>query len=163
MTRQLTVRRESWPLAGVFTIARGSRTDAKVLVVEIRDGDAVGCGECVPYPRYGESLDSVAAQIAGVAPDIEGGAGRDWLQSALHAGAARNAVDCALWDLEAKQAGRRIWDLAGLPEPAPVITASLSVRERLTEEDAEDTEDFLTTNGREWTLIFGTLNLPEAL
>ena len=89
MTRRLTVLRESWPLAGVFTIARGSRTEAKVLVVEIREGDAVGRGECVPYARYGESLNSVAAQIAGVAADIEHGEGRDWLQAAVPAGAAR--------------------------------------------------------------------------
>ena len=63
MSRRLTVLRESWPLAGVFTIARGSRTEARVLVAEIQDGDAVGRGECVPYTRYGESLDSVTAQI----------------------------------------------------------------------------------------------------
>ena len=134
MPRQLTVQRESWPLAGVFAIARGSRTEAKVLVVEIREGDAVGRGECVPYARYGESLDSVAAQIAGVAPDIERGRGRDWLQSAISAGAARNAVDCALWDLEAKLAGRPVWDLAGLPEPGPVTTAftiSLDTAEKM--------------------------------
>ena len=123
MTRDLTVLRESWPLAGVFTIARGSRTEAKVLVAEIRDGNAVGRGECVPYARYGESLDGVAAQIAGVAPDIEKGAGRDWLQDAMPAGAARNALDCALWDLEAKLIGRPVWDLAGLAEPGPVTTA----------------------------------------
>ena len=116
MTRDLTVLRESWPLAGVFTIARGSRTEAKVLVAEIRDGNAVGRGECVPYARYGESLDGVAAQIAGVAPDIEKGAGRDWLQDAMPAGAARNALDCALWDLEAKLTGRPVWDLAGRAE-----------------------------------------------
>ncbi len=136
MPRQLTVQREAWPLAGVFTIARGSRTEAKVLLVEIRDGDAVGRGECVPYARYGESLDSVAAQIAGVAPDIERGADRDWLQSALAAGAARNAVDCALWDLEAKRAGQPAWQLAGLLEPGPVTTAftiSLDTAEKMAE------------------------------
>ena len=136
MTRRLTVLRESWPLAGVFSIARGSRTEAKVLVVEIREGDAVGRGECVPYARYGESLDSVAAQIAGVAPDIERGRGRDWLQSAMPAGAARNAVDCALWDLDAKLAGQPVWDLAGLPEPGPVTTAytiSLDTAEKMAE------------------------------
>ena len=136
MTRRLTVLRESWPLAGVFTIARGSRTEAKVLVVEIREGDAVGRGECVPYARYGESLDSVAAQIAGVAADIEHGEGRDWLQAAVPAGAARNAVDCALWDLEAKLTGRPVWDLAGLPEPGSVTTAytiSLDTAEKMAE------------------------------
>ena len=136
MARRLTVLRERWPLAGVFTIARGSRTEARVLVVEIEEGDSVGRGECVPYPRYGENIDSVAAQIAGVAPDIERGAGRDWLQSALQPGAARNAVDCALWDLEAKLSGRPVWELAGLSEPGPVTTAftiSLDTAEKMAE------------------------------
>jgi len=123
MQRKLAIRQETWPLAGVFTISRGSRTEAQVLVAEIRDGDAVGRGECVPYRRYGESLEGVAAEIAAASADIEGGAGRDWLQSAMPAGAARNALDCALWDLEAKQTGRPVWELAGLAEPEPVTTA----------------------------------------
>ena len=110
-------------MAGVFTISRGSRSAAEVLVAEIRDGEALGRGECVPYRHYGESLDSVSGQIASIAADIEAGAGRDWLQAALPAGAARNAVDCALWDLEAKQAGCRVWELAGIAEPGPVTTA----------------------------------------
>ena len=123
MTRKLTIRQETWTLAGVFTISRGSRTEAQVLVAEIRDGDAVGRGECVPYHRYGESLEGVAAQIAVASADIEGAAGRDWLQTAMPAGAARNALDCALWDLEAKLTGRPVWSLAGLAEPGPVTTA----------------------------------------
>ena len=136
MPRRLTVLRESWPLAGVFTIARGSRTEARVLVAEIREGDAVGRGECVPYTRYGESLDSVTAQIEEARQEIEKGAGREWLQSAMLPGAARNAVDCALWDLEAKQTGRPVWELAGLPEPGPVTTAftiSLDTAEKMAE------------------------------
>lgn len=106
-------------LAQVFTISRGSRTEAKVLTVRITRGGVTGWGECVPYTRYGETLESVTAQIAGLPPDIT----RDALQSALPAGAARNAVDCALWDLQAKQAGKRVWQLAGLPAPQPEITA----------------------------------------
>ncbi len=115
----ISVRAESFRLAEVFTIARGSRTEAQVLTVEVTRGGVTGRGECVPYARYGESLDSVAAQITGLPADIT----RASLQSALPAGAARNAVDCALWDLEAKAAGRRVWELAGLPAPGPVLTA----------------------------------------
>jgi L-alanine-DL-glutamate epimerase-like enolase superfamily enzyme len=121
--RGLTVRREDWPIAGSFTISRGSRTQARVILVEIESGGAVGRGEGVPYARYGESLDSVEAQIASIAGDLEAGMGTHSLQDALPAGAARNAVDCALWDLEAKRTGARAFELAGLPEPAPVETA----------------------------------------
>ncbi len=115
----IEVRAESFRLAEVFTISRGSRTEAKVLTATVTRGGATGRGECVPYARYGETLESVAAQITGLPGDIT----REELQEALPAGAARNAVDCALWDLEAKRAGRRVWDLAGLPAPAPEITA----------------------------------------
>ncbi len=106
-------------LAQVFTISRGSRTEARVLTVRITHDGQTGWGECVPYARYGETLESVTAQIAELPPDIT----RDALQSALPAGAARNAVDCALWDLQAKQAGKRVWQLAGVPAPHPEITA----------------------------------------
>ena len=113
------VHEDRFALAEVFTIARGSRTHADVLRVEIvRDGSR-GWGECVPYARYGESMESVRAQIEGLAGDVP----REALQALLPAGAARNAVDCALWDLEAKAAGRRVWDLAGLARPDPVETA----------------------------------------
>lgn len=113
------VTSEAFRLARVFTISRGSRTEAKVLTVRVRDVDHVGWGECVPYARYGESLESVTAQIMGLPEGID----RVALQSALPAGAARNAVDCALWDLEAKRSGRRVWDLAGLAAPGPELTA----------------------------------------
>ena len=103
MMTQLSVTQESFRLAEVFTISRGSRTEAKVVTVRASDGEAQGWGECVPYARYGESLDSVAAQIAALPEDIT----RATLQEALEPGAARNAVDCALWDLEAKAAGKR--------------------------------------------------------
>ncbi len=128
MPRLLTVREEVFPIRGTFRISRGARTEARVLVCEIADGDVVGRGECTPYARYGETVDEVARAIAAIGPAIAGGLEREGLQRAMRPGAARNAVDCALWDLEAKQAGRRVWELAGLPEPEPVTTAfTLSV------------------------------------
>ena len=126
----ITVTPESFRLAEVFTISRGSRTEAKVLTVRVDREGVTGWGECVPYARYGESLESVADQIRGL-PD---GIGWAELQEALPPGAARNAVDCALWDWEAKRAGRRVWELAGLPAPGPVVTAftlSLDTPERM--------------------------------
>ena len=116
---QITVTRDVFPLAQVFTISRGSRTEAQVLTVQVTDGPHVGRGECVPYARYGETLDTVEAQIKGVPPTVT----RQGLAALLPPGAARNALDCALWDLEAKQAGRRVWDLLDLPAPKPEITA----------------------------------------
>ena len=115
----ITVTAESFRLAQAFVISRGARTEARVLTVRITRGGLTGWGECVPYARYGETLDSVTDQITALAPDIAHSA----LNPALPPGAARNAVDCALWDLAAKTAGRRVWDLAGLPAPRPVITA----------------------------------------
>jgi L-alanine-DL-glutamate epimerase-like enolase superfamily enzyme len=115
----ITVTPETFRLAQVFTISRGSRTEARVLTVRIDRGGKIGWGECVPYARYGETLESVTAQIESL-PD---GITRAELQQVLLAGAARNAVDCALWDLEAKTAGRRVWELAGLAPPGPEITA----------------------------------------
>ena len=122
MTRSLSVSRESWPLANVFRISRGARTVSEVIVAEISHGAVAGRGECFPYARYGESLESVEAQIQSSARAIAEGAGREDLLSILPAGAARNAVDCALWDLEAKRAGSRAWTLAGLEELEPVTT-----------------------------------------
>ena len=110
---------EAFALAEVFTISRGSRTEAKVVTVSVSRDGAFGRGECVPYARYGETMESVLAQIESLPPRIT----RAALQTALPAGAARNAVDCALWDWDAKKAGKRVWDLAGLPAPMPVITA----------------------------------------
>ena len=121
--RALTVGSESWPIRGVFTISRGSRTSADVVVVEIAAGDAVGRGECAPYPRYGESPLSTTRQIEALRGEIEDGLSRAELQSRLPAGAARNAIDAALWDLEAKRSGTPAWKLAGLAQPAPLITA----------------------------------------
>ncbi|SFQ36049.1 L-alanine-DL-glutamate epimerase [Roseivivax halotolerans] len=115
----ITVTRDLFRLAEAFTISRGSRTEAQVLTVRITRDGVTGWGECVPYARYDETLDSVTAEIEGLPQGID----RTALQKALPAGAARNAVDCALWDLEAKAAGRRVWELAGLARPGPEITA----------------------------------------
>ncbi len=113
------VRAESFPIAGVFRISRGARTEARVLTVTLEAGGVRGRGECVPYARYGETVESVAAEVEGLPERVS----REELQGLLPAGAARNAVDCALWDLEAKRAGRRVWELAGLGEPGPEVTA----------------------------------------
>ena len=115
----ITVSEDSFRLAQAFTISRGSKTEARVLTVGVTRGGVTGWGECVPYARYGETLDSVRAQIEALPEGIT----RSALQSALPPGAARNAVDCALWDLQAKLAGQRVWALAGLPAPSPVVTA----------------------------------------
>ena len=119
----LAIHRESWPLAGVFRISRGARTAAHTVLVEIRDGVAAGRGECVPYARYGETVDSVVASIEGLRGELEAGLGREALAGAMAPGAARNAIDCALWDLEAKRTGRRAWESASEPSPGPVVTA----------------------------------------
>ena len=121
--RRLTVRRERFPMRGVFTISRGSRTESEVVVAEIAADGVAGRGECVPYARYGESAESVMAQIEAQAPAFAAGLGRRELEEALPAGAARNALDCALWDLEAKEKQVPVWRLASIPEPKPVVTA----------------------------------------
>lgn len=115
----IAVRYEDFQLAEAFTISRGTKTAAEVVMASVAEAGHRGHGECVPYARYGESRGSVKAQIKGLPEGIT----RDSLQDLLPAGAARNAVDCALWDLAAKQAGRRAWQLAGLPAPGPEITA----------------------------------------
>jgi len=123
---KIEVSRDVFKLAQVFTISRGSRTEAQVLTVRITDGDVTGWGECVPYARYDETLESVTAEIEGLPATFD----RAGLAGLLPAGAARNAVDCALWDLECKRAGKRAWELAGLPVPGPEITAyTLSLAE----------------------------------
>ena len=114
---QISVARDVFQLAQVFTISRGSRTQAEVLTVTVEADGVRGVGECVPYARYGETLESVTAQIADFSGSWES------LQQALPAGAARNALDCAFWDHAAKTAGKRVWDLLGLPVPRPEITA----------------------------------------
>ena len=120
--RRLDVAIERWPIAGSFTISRGSRTEAVVVTATISDGSVTGRGECVPYPRYGETVEGVADFIREQAPLIGAGIGRDALLERMPAGAARNAIDCALWDFEAKRSGRRAWELAGIAPPPPVTT-----------------------------------------
>ncbi len=134
---QIEVSRDVFRLAQVFTISRGSRTEAKVLTVRLSDGVHHGWGECVPYARYNETLESVEAEIAGLPETFT----RQSLMDLLPAGAARNAVDCALWDLEAKRAGKRAWELAGLSAPGPEITAytlSLATPEAMQAQAAEN-------------------------
>ena len=115
----ISITEDRFPLSQAFTISRGSKTEARVLTVSVTRDGVTGRGECVPYARYGETVDSVRAQIKALPPGIT----RATLQTALPPGAARNAVDCALWDVEAKQAAQPVWQLAGLPAPRPVITA----------------------------------------
>lgn len=114
----ITITHDAFKLAQVFTISRGSRTEVKVTTVSITRDGVTGWGECTPYPRYNETAESVEALIRSVPEDIT----REALQDALPAGAARNALDCALWDLEAKQTGKPVWELAGVPAPKPVQT-----------------------------------------
>jgi L-alanine-DL-glutamate epimerase-like enolase superfamily enzyme len=123
MTRLMKTAVEHFPIAGSFTISRGSKTTASVVTCHVSDGGFAGIGECVPYARYGETIDSVLAEIETIKTQIEAGIDRQTLREAMKAGAARNAVDCALWDLEAKQTGNRAFTLARLSEPAALTTA----------------------------------------
>ncbi len=121
--RRLTVTRETFPLAREFRIARGGKTAADVITVALEENGAMGRGECVPYARYGETLDSTQSLIESRRSSLEEGLSRQNLQRAMPAGAARNAIDCALWDLEAKLTGVPAWSRAGLPEPHDAMTA----------------------------------------
>ncbi|MDH4440426.1 MAG: dipeptide epimerase [Rhizobium sp.] len=128
MPIQMTVTPESFPIAGTFTISRGSKTEADVVTVRLTDGVHVGQGECVPYARYGETVESVVEVLTGLAPEVADGLDRAGLQDRLKPGAARNALDCAFWDLEAKRAGQAVWQLAKLHEPKPLsVTYTLSL------------------------------------
>ncbi|WP_208379448.1 N-acetyl-D-Glu racemase DgcA [Psychromonas algicola] len=127
---------ESWLIEGSFTISRGSRTHANVVVVELQQGGHTGRGECVPYARYDESIESVIAELAALKDKIAAGLTRQEMQTLLPAGAARNALDCAYWDLACKQSGQRIWQQLEIAEPKPLITAftlSLDTPERMKE------------------------------
>lgn len=123
MSRRLGAEVESFPVAGHFSIARGSRTEAIVVTATITERGATGRGECVPYARYGETPESVMGAIEATRTLIEGGGTRNDLLRAMPPGAARNALDCALFDLEAKLTGRRAYEIAGLEAPSPVTTA----------------------------------------
>lgn len=133
----ITVTMDRFALARTFTISRGSKTEAQVLTVRVTRAGVTGWGECVPYARYGGTLEGDAALIAALPPGIT----RAEVQEALPPGSARNALDCALWDLEAKAAGVRVWQLAGLPEPRPVpvaFTLSLDTPEVMRAQAAEN-------------------------
>jgi L-alanine-DL-glutamate epimerase-like enolase superfamily enzyme len=119
----LRVVTERWPIAGAFTISRGSKTEAEVVVAEVSDGLYRGRGECVPYGRYDETAETVSTAIAALASQVAHGLDRTELQGLLPAGAARNALDCALWDLAAKRAGRPVHALAGVAPPVARVTA----------------------------------------
>ncbi|HLM41032.1 MAG TPA: N-acetyl-D-Glu racemase DgcA [Microvirga sp.] len=121
--RTLTISIDRFPIAGAFTIARGSRTEAVVVTAAISENGAVGHGECVPYSRYGETVEGVAAAIEALRPRVEAGLTREALQGLMPPGAARNAVDCALWDLDAKRSGIRAHITAGLTRWPPATTA----------------------------------------
>src|SRR5690348_5036130 len=123
VTPRLTVRRESWPLAQPFVISRGSRTTAEVVVVELVAGAHRGRGESVPYARYGETVEGVLAAIDALSPAVAQGLDRAGLQAALPPGAALNAVDAAVCDLEAKTAGKSGARLPGIEPPRRVVTA----------------------------------------
>lgn len=123
MVRTLSVEAERFPLAAAFTISRGSKTEAAVLTCTITDGTNAGRGECVPYARYGETPDSVRDEIEAARTVVERGISRHDLLTAMKPGAARNAVDCALWDLEAKAGTVSASAMAGTPAPRPLETA----------------------------------------
>jgi L-alanine-DL-glutamate epimerase-like enolase superfamily enzyme len=123
MPLSLALAAERWPIAGSFTISRGSKNEAVVVVAELGDGKARGRGECVPYPRYGESVESVMTQINAMRSQLAAGLDRRALQTAMPPGAARNALDCAFWDYDAKRSGRPVHELAGLAAPHALTTA----------------------------------------
>ena len=141
MTLALDVAVESFPIAGAFTISRGSRTEAIVVAVTLSDGRVKGRGECVPYARYGETVDGVVAAIRSVEPHLaEPAFDRARLAEVLPAGAARNALDCALWDLEAKRTGLPVAERLGLAATTPLVTAyTLSLGTPETMHDAAKT------------------------
>lgn len=119
----LSARIERWPIAGSFTISRGAKTEAVTVVAEISRGGLTGRGECVPYPRYGETPEATLAALLSMQERLSGGLDRQALQAAMPPGAARNALDCAMLDLEAKTSGQRVWGLLGRPAPGACITA----------------------------------------
>jgi L-alanine-DL-glutamate epimerase-like enolase superfamily enzyme len=123
LARQLAAVIERWPIAGSFTISRGAKTEAVTVVAEVSQGGRSGRGECVPYPRYGETPEATLAALLAMQEPLSRGLDRTGLQATMPPGAARNALDCALLDLEAKMAGRRAWTLLGRPAPRPCTTA----------------------------------------
>jgi len=122
-SRKLAASIERWPIAGSFTISRGAKTEAVTVVATVSHGDHTGRGECVPYPRYGETPEAALAMLEAMQEAVSRGMDRQALQAAMPAGAARNALDCALLDLEAKSCGQRVWNVLGRPAPRPCTTA----------------------------------------
>ena len=120
---KLSIAHESWPIAGNFTISRGSKTTAEVVVVTLEDSTFMGRGECVPYPRYNETVEGVVASLQSASKKIEAGFTHTDVANLVNSRAARNALDCALWDLESKRAAKPVWQLAKLHEPHPMVTA----------------------------------------
>jgi len=114
---------ERWPIKGHFTISRGAKTEAVTVVAEVRQGFVVGRGECVPYPRYGETPDTTLEAVLAMQIPIADGLDRQGIQETMPPGAARNALDCAMLDIEAKLSGKRIWELLGRRAPQPCVTA----------------------------------------
>jgi L-Ala-D/L-Glu epimerase len=136
----LVVTIERWPIAGAFTISRGAKTEAVTVVAEVSRDGHTGRGECVPYPRYGERPEATLAAIQAMREPLRRGLDRAALQPAMPAGAARNALDCALVDLEAKTAGQRAWNLLGRAPPQACTTAytiSLGTPEAMAEATAK--------------------------
>ncbi|MEH2625682.1 L-alanine-DL-glutamate epimerase-like enolase superfamily enzyme [Bradyrhizobium sp. AZCC 1719] len=123
LSRKLAVSIERWPIAGAFTISRGAKTEAVTVVAIVSQGDCSGRGECVPYPRYGETAEATLEALNAMQKPLAKGLDRAALQAAMPAGAARNALDCALLDFEAKSSGQRVWTLLGRPAPGPCTTA----------------------------------------
>src|SRR6202167_5854805 len=119
----LEARIEHWPIEGNFTISRGAKTEAVVVMAEVGHDGITGRGECVPYPRYGETPEATLAALKSMREAVARGLDRQALQTAMQAGAARNALDCALLDLEAKTAGQRVWNLLGRAAPLACTTA----------------------------------------
>src|SRR6202171_1646606 len=119
----LAARIERWPIAGSFTISRGAKTEAVTVMAEVSHSGHTGRGECVPYSRYGETPESTRAALQSMQEPLSRGLDRQALQAAMPPGAARNALDCALLDLEAKTRGQRVWSLLGCPAPRACITA----------------------------------------
>ena len=139
--RTLSVAHESWPIAGSFSISRGTKTTAEVIKVTLEQDGAIGVGECVPYARYNETIDATLDAMQAARSEIEAGCTRAEVPELLSLHAAQNALDCALWDLEAKLTGTPVWQLAGLDkEPQAIITAytlSLETPEKMAEAAAK--------------------------
>ena len=136
----LSIAQESWPSAGSFTISRGSKTAAEVVVVTLEEEGHRGRGECVPYPRYNETVEGVVASLEAARARIEAGFSHAEVPGLVNSRSAQNALDCALWDLEAKRAGKPVWQLALLQQPRPMVTAytlSLDTPEAMAQAAAE--------------------------